>query len=161
MKMFDNRDRVGALLLLAFSLFYLTQTAQVPLDPTAQDEVFTPRTLPTGLAIATVLFCILQIAFSRDSHSISSAVTGFRWKPTLLLTALMLAYSLLLNFLGFLLATVLFLYGGFSVLGERNLWLSASVATGLSVFMWFVLTQLFDLYLDSGTLFRAIAGGLE
>jgi len=161
MNVLNNRDRVGALLLLAFSLFYLTQAAQVPLDPTARDEIFTPRTLPTGLAIATIFFCVLQIALSRKSSSISSAIAGFRWKPALLLTALMFAYSFLFSFLGFLIATILFLFGGFFVLGERNIWLSMSVSAGLSVFMWFVLTQLFDLYLDSGNLFRVIAGGLE
>ncbi len=79
----------------------------------------------------------------------------------LLLTVLMLAYSLLFSFLGFLLATFLFLFGGFFVLGERNLWLSVSVSAGLSVFMWLILTQLFELYVDSGTVFRVIAGGLE
>lgn len=154
----DNRDRIGALLLLVFSLFYLMHTHQIPLDPTARDEVFTPRTLPTGLAVATIVCCLLQIAVSRKSGSISAAVVGYRWMPALLVTVLMLAYSLLFDFLGFLLATILFLFGGFLILGERNLWLSAAVAAGLSLFMWFVLTQVFELYLDNGSVIRALSG---
>lgn len=161
MNILDNRDRVGALLLLVFSLFYLVYTYQIPLDPTAGDEFFTPRTLPKGLALPTILFSFVQLAVAGTSDSISGSVKGYRWKPMMLLLLLMLAYSLLFNFLGFLIATILFLFAGFLALGERRLWLCCAVAGGLSLFMWAVLTQMFDLYLDSGTLYRLVLGGAQ
>lgn len=160
MNILNNRDHVGCFLLLAFALFYLVYTYQIPLDPTAGDEFFTPRTLPTGLALATIFFSILQMVVQREHANISDSVAGFRWKPTILLALLMLAYSLLFSFLGFFLATLLFLLLGFSILGETRYVLSGSVAVGLTLFMWLVLTKMFHLYLDSGTLWRLMTGGV-
>jgi len=75
-----------------------------------------------------------------------------------LLTILMLAYSVFFSFLGFAIATFLFLLIGFAILGERRLWLGLSVASGLVLFLWLVLTQLLDLYLDNGSLLRLLFG---
>ena len=158
MKILDNRDRVGSLLLLVFALFYLAYTFQIPLDPTVSDDYFTPRTLPIGLAIATVVCSVLQLAVSSSSASLSSAIAGHAWKPMVLLTVFMLIYSLLFSFLGFVLASILFLMASFTALGERRLLVSIMVSVGVVLFMWAMLTQLFDLYLDSGSLFRFIAG---
>ncbi len=162
MKLLDNRDKVGAILLLVFSLFYLRYSFEIPLDPTAGDEFFTPRTLPTGLAVVAMLCSVLQLfmpAPGTGDVSISRAVVGFQWKPALLLILLMAVYSLTFSFFGFVIATFLFLLIGFVILGERRLRLASAVAGGLVLFMWGVLTKLFDLYLDTGTLYRLMVGG--
>ena len=92
-------------------------------------------------------------------ETISDAVAGFLWKPCLLLTGLMLSYSLTFKFLGFSIGTFLFLFIGFSMLKEKRYLLSAAVSAGVAVFMWVVLTRLFDIYLDPGNLYRLLAGG--
>ena len=75
------------------------------------------------------------------------------------LTGLMLTYSLTFKFFGFSLATFLFLFIGFSILKEKRVLLSAAISAGVTLFMWVVLTQMFDIFLDSGNLLRLLAGG--
>jgi putative tricarboxylic transport membrane protein len=160
MNIFDNRDRLGNLLLLTFSLVYLRYIFDIPLDPAGQDQFFTARTLPWGLALLAIVCSLVQLASpSENQPKASSLFANLHWKSMFLLTILMLVYSLAFSFLGFAIATFLFLLTGFAILGERRLWLSLSVAGGLVLFLWAVLTQLFDLYLDNGTLFRLLFGG--
>lgn len=161
MRWFDNKDRIGALLLLAFSLAYLGQARVLPLDPTATDESFTARTLPIGLAVAAILFASIQLALSLRTGSearISAAVRGFRWAPTLSLIAAMAVYALVFELLGFLLSSILFLKAGFIILGERRWLVALPVAVGLVLFLWLLLTQAFGVYLDPGDLYRSLAG---
>ena len=161
MRILDNKDRVGGLLLLAFSLAYLRYAWVLPLDPTAVDESFTPRTLPIGLAAVAILFSLIQLALSTRAENdarISAAVRGFKWKPMLLLVAVMAVYSLVFDVLGFAPSSFLFLLLGFLILGERRILLSAAVAAGLVLFLWLMLTQVFGLYLDPGDLYRLLLG---
>lgn len=160
----DDKNRIGALLLLAFSLAYLRQALIIPLDPAAADVVFTAKTLPIGLAAATILLSFVRIVAPTGPDAqacISDTIKGFRWRPMLLLTLLMAAYAMTFDWLGFLLGSTLFLLTGFLILGERRLFRSIAVSSGLVVLMWAMLTQVFDLYLDSGALFRAILDRLR
>jgi putative tricarboxylic transport membrane protein len=85
-------------------------------------------------------------------------VSGFEWQLCLSLMLLMLAYGLTFEFFGFVIGTFIFLVLGFFIMRERRIVLLVSVATGLVLFMWTILTQLFDIYLDSGDLYRLVAG---
>lgn len=161
----DNKDKFGALLILAFALFYLRYIFDIQVDPAAGNEFFTPRTLPFGLAVLTILLSIVQLCMpvsatvgSDDQASIRASVESFQWRPAILLILLMLVYSLLFKFLGFVIATFLFLASGFFILGERRALVVGMVAGGLVAFMWLLLTQLFNLYLDSGTLMAYLVG---
>ena len=161
MQILDNKDRVGGLLLLAFSVAYLRYAWVLPLDPTATSGSFTPRTLPIGLAVAAILFSLIQLLLStrvKSDSRISTAVKGYKWKPMLLLVAVMTVYSLVFDLLGFLLSSFLFLQLGFLILGERRILLSAGIAAGLVFFLWAMLTQVFGLYLDVGDLYRTLFG---
>ncbi len=161
MGLLDNKDRLGALLLLVFAVVYLRFAWVLPLDPTATDESFTARTLPVGLALTSIVFSLIQL-FAKNAAGadprISSAVRGFRWQPMLLLLASMAIYSLAFDFLGFIAASFLFLLSGFLILGERRLLLASLVSAGMVVFLWLMLTQAFGLYLDNGDLYRLVAG---
>lgn len=164
MQLLDNKDRIGCLLILAFSLAYLRYALVLPLDPTAGVESFTPRTMPTGLSVAAILLSLVQLLMpsrQQGDARLSTAVRGFDWKPTLLLITAMAVYVVLFDTLGFLLSGFLFLLSSFLILGERRLPVAAAVAASLVLFLWAVLTQLFGLYLDSGDLYRLIAGGAQ
>lgn len=161
MQFLDNKDRIGSLLVLAFSIAYLRYALVLPLDLTAGVESFTPRTLPIGLSVSAILFSLVQLSMSvgqGGGNRVSEAVRGFNWKPILLLILVMGIYALAFDVLGFLLASFLFLLSGFLILGERRLLLSATVAASLVLLLWAILTQLFGLYLDAGDLYRLIAG---
>jgi len=162
MSFINNKDKVGSSLILLFALVYLNATFGISIDHGMANEVFTARTLPQFLSIMAIVVCLLQIfkpAAGVADESIANAIAGFQWQPCLLLIGSMLMYSLTFKFFGFLLGTFLFLFIGFAMLKEKRYLLSAAVAAGVAGFMWIVLTQLFDIYLDSGDLLRLLVEG--
>ena len=162
MNFINNKDKVGSSFILLFALIYLNAAFDISIHQVLGGGVMTARTLPTYLSLLTIVVCLFQIfipARGAADETISHAVAGFQWKPCLLLTGSMLLYSLTFKFFGFLVGTFLFLFIGFAILKEKNYRLSAAVSGGVAVFMWAVLTQLFDIYLDSGDLYRLLVGG--
>lgn len=154
---FDNKDRVGASLILAFSLFYLRSSLSIPVDSFDAEIGFTSKTLPIFLgscafAISLLLFFISYL--QPEGESISEGARDYKVKPVLGLILLMAAYVALFSYLGFVLASALFLQSAFFLLGERRLLVSISVSLGLVLFLWLLLTHVFGLYLDGGTLYR-------
>lgn len=162
MNFLNNKDKAGSIFVLLFALIYLNLTFDIPVDQGLANEVFTARTLPTILSVIAIVVCLLQIfipAREAEDESISAAVAGFQWTPCLLLTGSMLVYGLTFKFFGFFLATFLFLFIGFAILKEKRYLLSAAVSGGVAAFMWVILTQLFEIYLESGDVYRFLAGG--
>ena len=148
MNFINNKDKVESSIILLAALVYLNAAFDLPAYHVIGDEIFTASTLPISLSIMTIVVCLFQIflpASGAADETISDAVAGFRWKPCLLLTGLMLSYSLTFKFLGFSIGTFLFLFIGFSMLKEKRYFLSAGVSAGVAVFMWVVLTRLFDI----------------
>lgn len=161
MNLLNHKDRIGSLLILVFSIAYLKYALNLPLDPTAGDESFNARTLPVGLSIAAISFALMELiaSFRRaGDNRINAAVKGFSWVPTLLLVLSMAIYALVFDTLGFILSSYLFLQSGFLILGERRFLLSSLIALALVMFLWSMLTQAFGIYLDTGDLYRFIAG---
>ena len=161
----NSKDKVGTSLFLLFSLCYLNFTFEIPLNTVFGDELFTARTMPFSLSAFAIVLCLIHLFLpmrkSDDDVSddlINKAVAGFEWRLCFLLLTLMLAYGLTFEFLGFVIATFMFLVIGFFIMRERRIILSICVASGIVIFMWAILTQLFDIYLDPGDLFRLVAG---
>lgn len=158
---FDHKERLGAFLLLIFSLFYLRSSLYIPVDPFDAEIGFTSQTLPKFLGACAILVSMLLLFtphFQLKRESISEDVHHYDWMPMLALILLMAVYVTLFNYLGFVLASALFLQAAFYLLGERRLLVSASVSLGLVLFLWLLLTQVFGLYLDGGVLYRALRG---
>jgi len=154
---FDNKDRVGASLILAFSLFYLRSSLSIPVDSFDAEIGFTSKTLPIFLGSCAFAISLLLLFISYlqpEGESISEGARDYNLKPVLGLILLMAAYVALFSYLGFVLASALFLQSAFFLLGERRLLVSVSVSLGLVLFLWLLLTQVFGLYLDGGTLYR-------
>jgi putative tricarboxylic transport membrane protein len=146
MNFLDNKDRIGVFMVLAFSIFYLRSSLLIPV-------------VPIGLALCAIIVSTLLLFIPRsdpDSSSVMDVVRHYQWKPTLTLILLMAIYSGAFDYLGFVLASVLFLQAAFVVLGERRILFSASISVGLVLFLWALLTRVFGLYLDNGALFRAV-----
>ena len=162
MNFLNNKDKLGSSIILLFALMYLAATFEIPIDQMIAVDIFTARTLPIFLSITTIVVCLVQIFMpvrGAADETISEATAGFQWMPCLMLTGLMLLYSLTFQFFGFLIGTFLFLFIGFAILKEKRVRLSATVSAGVAGFMWFILTQLFDIYLDTGDLVRLVVGG--
>jgi putative tricarboxylic transport membrane protein len=161
MNFINNKDKVGSGIILLAALAYLNAAFDIPVTQMFGNEVFTARTLPIGLSVLTIFICLIQISMPAGGaadETIADAMAGFHWKPCILLTTLMLVYSLTFKVFGFSLATFLFLFAGFTVLREKRYLLSATISAAVALFMWVVLTQMFDIYLDSGSLYRWLGG---
>ncbi|WP_375754116.1 tripartite tricarboxylate transporter TctB family protein [Vibrio sp. HN007] len=140
------------MIFLIVSLCYGYQTSLIPMFPGDEYEPFTARTLPTLLtAIGVVLSLILLVTAKPDTDS--GAILSFNWKLLLAFIALMALYGLGLTYLGFVLATSLFLMAGFYLLGERRKSVLFGVSFPFVVAFYLLLTQVLDIYLEPGYLF--------
>jgi putative tricarboxylic transport membrane protein len=141
-----NRDRIGALLLLAFTLGYGALTFRIPLLPFQAQAAFTARTVPEALTLLGIGLClILLIKPGRDpgeSHA------GYQWGRAAALCAVMVVYGLSLRPGGFLLSTGLFLIAGFLIMGERRWVLILSTAIPVVVLFWALMTQLLGVFIE-------------
>ena len=162
MNFINNKDKVGSSIILLVSLVYLNASFDIPINQVLNVEVLTARTLPIYLSTMAIIVCLIQIFIPSGEaadESIQEAIAGFQWKPCLMLTGLMLVYSLTFKFVGFAVGTFLFLFIGFAILKEKRYLLSAVISAAVAVFMWAILTQMFDIYLDTGDLYRLLAEG--
>lgn len=151
-----SRDRVAALVFLAFSIAYGIQTYQIPLLGLGAG-VMTPRTLPFVLAVSGIVVSLLLLVFggAKDDggeHRVSRIFGGLHWRTVLLLLVLMVAYGLTLRWVGFIVSTCVFLSVGFALLGERRWSVLLGVSIPVVLAFWALLTQLLGVYLDPGSL---------
>jgi len=157
----DNKGRVGSVFILLFSCVYLNLALQLATDPMAGDEYFTSKTLPITLAVLSIFCCILKMLLpvTEESHdSISEEVAGYAWWPTFLILVVTGLYTLSFDYLGFILATIGLLHGGFMVLKESNWKKSLLVASSITMTLWLILTQIFSLHLTAGNLYYSMMG---
>ncbi|EKO3827834.1 tripartite tricarboxylate transporter TctB family protein [Vibrio harveyi] len=146
------RDRVGAMIFLLFCLCYGYQTTQIPLFPGDEYEPFTARTLPTILTYVGIgLTLMLLVAGQPDKQS--GAVMSFNWKLLIAFLVLMALYGLGLTYIGFVLATGLFLLAGFYLLGERRKSVLFGASFPFVIAFYLLLTQGLDIYLEPGLIF--------
>ena len=60
---------------------------------------------------------------SGEKASLKEAFRGLDWPRVGLLVGMMIFYGLTLRFLGFVISSIIFLMGGFWILGERRIWM--------------------------------------
>jgi putative tricarboxylic transport membrane protein len=157
-----TRDRIGGLLLLAFSLGYGAMSFRIPLLPFQANQAFTARTIPEALA---VLGIVLSLALLLKPLSQAERDADAVWRVSMrkilgrfgdgsfplgrvaVLCVLMLLYGLTVRPLGFLVSTTILLSGGMIVLGERRYLMIALTSIGVVVFFWTLMTQFLDVYI--------------
>ncbi len=157
MNFLSRKDKIGAALLLAFSLIYLRFAFDIPTSELPESEFFSARTLPFALSacsIAVSMTILLRRSPEREGEGPATALRNLHWAPAGGLVLAMLAYSMLFGALGFHLATFLFLAAGFLIMGERRLLLVAGLSLALVFATWLITSVLFGMYIDSGDLIR-------
>ena len=160
-----NKDLIGSLIFLALSIAYGASAQLIPFYPGDEYEPFTARTLPFALSVlgAGLSFSLL-ISSLKKAREVSldqpvlKFALGYDWSTVIKLLALMMFYALGLKWLGFIIATTVFLLGGYWVLGERRKKVLFGASLPFVVAFWFMLTQLLDIYLAPGQLFSAFGG---
>ena len=157
-----NRDRVSGLIFLLACLIYGYQTTQIQLFPGDEYEAFTARTLPYLLTFAGIVMSLLLIVMSPsrpcadNSCPEQSSDQGLDWRLLGSFVILMVGYGIGLTWLGFVLATSLFLLIGFWLLGERRKAVLLGASFPFVTLFWLLLTKVLDIYLEPGYLFLSL-----
>lgn len=138
-----SRDQFGGLFMLLFSCTYGVLILEIPAITSTSG--FDARSMPTFLAGLGILFSLGLLC--RRGGTIS--LKHLNWRLGITFVVLLLAYSLTLRAVGFLLSTVAFLFSGFWLLGERN-WVKSLVLAGsVSLGFWLIMSELLGLYLPA------------
>jgi putative tricarboxylic transport membrane protein len=156
-----SKDKVGALFFLVLSLFYGLNTFAIPLNKMARTAVFTARTLPLALTILGVAISLLILILpssNQERFSIAEIFRGLKWKQAGLLLGLMIAYSLVIKPIGFILSTNLFLIAGFRILGEKRVKILLLASIPFVIAFWFLINRILGVYLEPGTAFFYLGG---
>ena len=155
-----NKEKMGALFILAFSIAYGIYAFKIPLIFLSQGETLNARTMPYALSIAGIVISLLIIilpSFDKDKVTTArEALSGLDWRRTAWLTGLMIVYSLGLPWAGFVIASIFFMAGGIMILGERNFKVILIASVPLVVVLWFLLTKVLGMYIAPGELFYTL-----
>jgi len=141
-----SKDRLGALLLLIFSSAYWYFAYDIRLLPFQMNAAFHARTMPVVLGVLGVGLSLALLIF--PGSKAPPEVRGFNWGIGIVMLVLMVLYGLLVRPLGFIIATSLFLMGGYWALGERKPWLLLVASVPLVVLFWILMTQGLDVFIE-------------
>ena len=151
------REKVGALVMLLFSMAYGLLALKIPLSFLARDEFFTSRTMPYALAVLGVFLALLILVLPTTDpagkRSLREETHGMDWKTALLLVVGMIVYGLTMKWIGFIISSILFLLVGFYILGERRIKRMLLASIPLVVMLWFIMSSLLGVYIAPGELF--------
>ncbi|RDL45071.1 tripartite tricarboxylate transporter TctB family protein [Marinomonas piezotolerans] len=157
--MIITKDHIGGLVFLCLSAAYGYYTGDISMLPGDEYEPFNAQTLPNILAyLGGILSIALILTASRDAGDRLS-LKGYDFPIVVKLLVLVVLFSVALEWVGFLLSTILFLIGGYWLLGERRVKTLLIASVPFAVFIWFALSQLLDIYLAPGRLFTTLFGG--
>ncbi|MDG2072395.1 MAG: tripartite tricarboxylate transporter TctB family protein [Pseudomonadales bacterium] len=140
--------RAVSLTLLALFCIYLYFSGDIYLDFWAEDALFHARSFPYVIGIAGVFIAALLTILPTKPVSLAGIDTS-HILPAVLLVALTSAFGLLLDYLGFIVASWLFLVSGFLLLGERA-YIRIVVCASLLVGIFWLLMDLLEIYLAPG-----------
>ena len=149
-----NRDRLVALLLLAFSLGYGWRAGEIAVLPFQAEGVMTARTMPYALAAAGALISFLMLVLparggtggtggtGEDSAPpVSFFWRGMDWKSAGWILLAVACYGASIRPAGFIISTFLFLCACSIVLGERRPLALAAVHIPAVLGFWLLMTK--------------------
>jgi len=153
-------QRITAIVLLALAVLWIKLAVNLPFPAFARAAKMGPGHYP--IAVAFLLGILAVILFwqtfhsetpsdpakdneqpDHDTHGLRHLTIGFGF---------FLAYVILVQFIGFVLASVLFVFCFVRLIGKFNYWLSGLLALGIPVLLWTVFDYLLTVPLPKGPL---------
>ncbi len=153
-------QRITAIVLLALSVLWIKLAVNLPFPAFARAAKMGPGHYP--IAVAFLLGILAVILFwqtfhsetpsdpakddeeqDHDTHGLRHLTIGFGF---------FLAYVILVQFIGFVLASILFVFCFVRLIGKFNYWLSGLLALGIPVLLWTVFGYLLTVPLPKGPL---------
>ena len=142
-----SRDRLVALLLLAFSLAYGWKAGDIAVLPFQAEGVMTARTMPYALSAAGAVIAFLLLILpprGKDGEApppVSFFWRGLDWKSALWILLAVACYGALIRPAGFILSTIAFLCACSIILGERRPLALAAVHVPAVLGFWLLMTK--------------------
>lgn len=155
---FLNIGVVGALFFLVLSLAYGFYAFEIKLLPGEENEPFNSRTLPIALSVLGSFFALLELIFSLKNAAFTKKAIFPKKRDLLIFLGLILAvciYALSLKYVGFLIATIVFMFACTLILGERKPLTLFLASVVFVVCFWALLKYGLNLYVDPGQLFKS------
>jgi len=141
-------DRIWGGVILLFGSVYLLEGIRIP--EAAIGDPLGPRIFPSVLG-GIMLACGSVLLFRPAGRDAPVLQRRF-FAPVLLLTGVLMAYALSLFWLGYPLATFLFLVIASRMMGERSVSWSLAIAMPFSLAMFFLFTRVLAIPLPPGLL---------
>ena len=152
-------DRWIALIFILFCctygyLAFFTMDQDVP--PFMQSNPVWPSTFPKVLSVLGVIVgLVVLLGLEKPDAEKEPSATDINYRrlheyklgQALALLGLMVVYALLLRPAGFIIATVLFLVAGSTVLGERKFHVMIPVSLIAAGFVWYLVQQVLGIFL--------------
>ena len=148
-------DKWIAALFLLLSLIYGYTAFTYELLPFERNMAFLPNTMPIVLSVlggilAFVLIFVPETAADGGDAQVNIDVSNLRQYKlgqaiTLLLA--MVLYALALRPIGFIASTVLFLFGGSYILGERRYLIMIPIALTGAISIWYLVQEVLGIFL--------------
>jgi putative tricarboxylic transport membrane protein len=151
-------ERITAIVLLALSALWIKLSVNLPFPAFARAAKMGPGHFP--IAVAALLAILAVILFwqtfrsetptdpakddeeqDRDTHGLRHLIIGFGF---------FLAYVILVQFIGFVLASIVFVFCFVRLIGKFNYWLSGLLALAIPVLLWTVFDYLLTVPLPKG-----------
>lgn len=148
-----SKDRIGGVVFLCLSVVYGYYVGEISLLPGDEFEPFNAQSLPSTLSLLCGGLSIALILMADNGEESGLKLAGYKFMLVAKLLLLTVLFALALEYVGFLLSTVIFLLGGYWLLGERRVKVLLLASLPFAVGIWFILTQLLDVYLAPGLLF--------
>ncbi len=136
-------DRYGSIAFALIGAFFITQSQYI--STSAYGSQVGPNLFPLGLGLLLVLLSLRLFweTFQLKYRSAASkAETGLMYKRFFTILIATLLYVLLLEIIGYVIATALFLYATFLVMGSTSQLKSLVVSLAFSVGVYVVYVQL-------------------
>lgn len=124
--MFDRYASI-VFLVLGVSLFFYAQTLTV-----STGGSIGPKELPMFLAVVLVIFSVINLISALRSAPKGKKDEGLEYRKFLIILGLLLLYVLLLEPLGYVISTFLFLLAAFQTMERGQYWKSALIAAAFA-----------------------------
>jgi putative tricarboxylic transport membrane protein len=141
-------DRIWGAVILVLGTAYLIEGIRIP--PPAIGDPLGPRIFPTVLGVGMLACGVLLLL--RPERRAARVLERKLLVPVLLLAGLLVAYALTLAWLGYPVATFLFMVLAARMMGERSIALSLPIGLGFSIGVYYLFTKFLMIPLPPGVL---------
>ncbi|RAL21111.1 tripartite tricarboxylate transporter TctB family protein [Thermoflavimicrobium daqui] len=132
-------DRIASVLFLMVGAFFIVESQK--LSSSAYGSRVGPELFPMGLGILLILLSILLIYKTFRYSKEEKKVTPVDVKRFLIIFIATLLYALLLELMGYVLSTFIFLTVAFQTMEKGKLWLSILISGAFSLGVYYLYVE--------------------